>query len=133
MPQITTDSQVVDVTIPALTSEQNVPIVVASGSIVNSGGGDLSATTLYTPTTPGIFRVSWYFEGTGNYLGSAYIYLNWTDDEAARSVDVLSNSMNPPYMGSWTVRAIADPIQLSTSGNVYSAAYTIYYVVEQLA
>ena len=60
MPSINTESTVIDVTVPELTIEQSVPVVVASQTFNQTEGGNVDTTTLFTPSAAGVFRVSVY-------------------------------------------------------------------------
>jgi hypothetical protein len=119
----------------------NVPSIVASGSIVKSSGGNISATTLFTPSAAGLFRVSVYLDGPTGAAGNTGASISWTDSNGAASVTLqLANNPwiagpNSPCSG-WSdvfIHSLADAIQFALSGNSSSTAYTMWYVVEQLA
>ena len=116
----------------------NVPSIVASGSIDKPSGGNISATTVYTPSDAGVYRISIYATMASGFGGGAATSVTWTDDRGARNAGVpfgnLQGSSNNDAGAVIAFRALADAIQLSTDmAGSSSVAYTLYYVIEQLA
>lgn len=126
----------------------NVPIIVASGSI-NYTGASLSATTIFTPSAPGTYRVSLYLspEPNVNYPAgapAAALQLTWTDANAGRTLDVNAGTLDTGSSGGLIpnpqitavdliLQAVASAIQVSANSGSALVTYDLYYVVEQLA
>jgi hypothetical protein len=119
----------------------NVPVIVASGSINQPSGGDISTTTLFTPAADGVFRVSLYFDGVVAWAGNATsVIFSWTDDSGAQHITMPMSNLPYGFSNSPHSAAIAIPIHaaaavitIATSGNTDTNNYTLYYIVEQLA
>lgn len=105
----------------------NVPAIVASGSFNQSG--PLSATTLFTPTVTGIYRISVYAVGSNtDGIGAS---LAWTDENRSQSVSPIN--LNGAQEIVAVAHAVASSnIQLSSGADVTDTV-TYRYVVEQLA
>ena len=117
----------------------NVPTIVASGSI-NYTGASHAATTIYTPSASGTFRVSIYI--TAASVPATDATLTWTDINGSQSVAVGGGLDGSNTGGQFSegvsgfdliLQSEADAIQIATSDGNGSGNYTIYYVVEQLA
>lgn len=109
----------------------NVPSIVANGSITHSG--NLTATTIYTPTAAGLFRLSVYITPTSGSNGGSVSPI-WTDVNGQTQNGTLDLNTNG-YLAteSWTFNADASTnIQLATNSMV-GRSYILYYVLEQLA
>lgn len=130
--------------------------VVASVALINQVA-DISATTLFIPSTSGVYRISSYSSysaGDGATDTAASLAFNWTDIFGAQTStntgagivvttwsSTIASSTNPPTAGdhpnslSIPIQAVAgQPIQYTVSGGTYAtAAYYLYIVVEKLA
>lgn len=106
----------------------NVPIIVASGSF--NPTGNLAASTIYTPSVAGLYRISVYVTP----FTSGSISPIWTDVNGKTQNGNLDHSCNG-YLATatWTFNADASTnIQMSTNA-MGSNTYTLYYTLEQLA
>jgi hypothetical protein len=103
--------------------------------------GSIPATTLFTPSESGVFRVSAYIELSNNAGG--YFpedFLSWTDDfasnqQAMGGVSGYGTTDGSAYIASqMLVTDVANqPIQLSTTVNPNEKGfYNLYVVVERL-
>jgi hypothetical protein len=125
----------------------NVPSIVANGSIQWTGASH-AATTIFTPTVTGTYRVSLYLspEPNGSYPSgspSESITLSWTDPTAARSITanaytldgagITINSTENLTALDLVLAATTSAIQVSSAGGSSMVTYDLYYVVEQLA
>lgn len=109
--------------------------IVASQTFSSQSSG-LSATTVYTPSAAGLFRVSAYMEAsTTNCDGAPVVY--WTDTYRSKNATLENlqfSSGVPVASGHIFWSAASQPIQVSTVFDVNSgsATYNLYVVVEQL-
>lgn len=122
-----------------------VPMVVAAQSFLNRTAS-IAATTLYTPSADGTFRVSVYSEITTTSGGGCPL-LSWVDDfnthtnQSLVQVDgggacINSGGSGTPNYGwaTWIVRATSgNAISFSFPGSTTTpVVYSIYVTVEQL-
>jgi hypothetical protein len=107
----------------------NVPVIVASGSISQPDGGDLSATTLFTPSASGLFLVTLYISCA---VTSGTIAFTYTDSLASRN---LAPGLVARGTYTWLFDSVADvPFTFAWDDNGSGSEYgfNIDYVVEQL-
>lgn len=113
----------------------NVPIIVASGNLVSEEtlGSPIPETTIYTPVSTGIFRISIYISVTP-VVPACDLTLTWTDSVTDQSTTISPTGFSEGVtVADFTVQSVASDIQVSTSGGNTTGTYTLYYVVEQLA
>lgn len=121
----------------------NIPSIVASGSIQWTGASH-TASTLFTPSTAGTYRVSVYLspEPNGSYPSgspSAVLQLSWTDSNSGHLLSFTQQGGNnapsdtPFTHGDLVIQSATSAIQVSASSGSSLVTYDLYYVVEQLA
>ena len=113
------------------------PVVVAEQTF-SGQTSDLSATTVYTPTADGNFRVSAYIEpsATGRSI-TTYSYTNWTDDVASgqQCYPAILSAANTFGSGQCYIHALnGDPITIATNSTSVppGQSYTLMVVVEKI-
>jgi hypothetical protein len=117
----------------------DLPQIVAKQSWLAQSAA-LAATTIFTPTADGLFRVSAYIEvSVGSNRGPS-AQMTWTDDHAAQNNSGLIGGVDTA--GNWTIngnyatRAFratnGNPIKIATTINAGSGTYDLYVVIEQL-
>jgi hypothetical protein len=136
--------------LPTAAQAQNLtsPLIVASGKMVGQTKRIL-ATTLYTPSETGLFRVSVYMCTTkrGNTSNRDWVFnLHWTDDagrETDQLADLVVNSAPPTGFAlsyilpaGFAFEAVGgEPITFTvdpSNGTGTVGAYSLYYTVEQI-
>jgi hypothetical protein len=121
----------------AATSPAIIKTIVLKGQTTS-----IPPTTIFTPPTSGLFRISVYMVATGGFdnLGNWNAKINWTDDAGPEStVSWLSlNAFTPP--NAWAQNSIVieaaagEPATISISaGTQYPGpTYSLFLVVEQI-
>lgn len=117
----------------------DLPQIVAKQSWLSQSSA-LAATTIYTPSADGLFRVSAYIEVSSGSTRAPSAQMTWTDDHAAQNNSGLLGGVD--VAGNWTIngsfatrafRATSgNPIQISTSLSAGTGTYDLYVVIEQL-
>ena len=113
------------------------PNIVAQVSFVNQTSG-IPLTTLVTPQSSGLFRISGTVEGPSACVAAIYgVYLYWTDDTGSDQgyiVTPSSAAMGNLYLLSAVVRDLnGAPLSNEVfSYNVECSPYSLFFTVEQL-
>ena len=100
--------------------------------------GDISATTIYTPSTAWYFRVGVYMICTTAGTGTLSSIIRWTDNAGSKSLSPAANvdlsSTSNGSTGNDFIRANGSAITYETAiaGKAGSPVYEIYIVLEQL-
>ena len=103
-------------------------------------GGDIGATTLYTPAASGLYRVSTYaLTTTAGAGGTLDVTIGWTDDEQAQS-SVVVNDMDltvdkTAAQNTLFIRSTAAAITYATAiaGKSGTPKYSLFIIVERLS
>lgn len=105
-----------------------VPKIEASQSFLNQSA-DLAATTVFTPSVDGMYRVSAYVRSVSG-TGGAAARIGWTDEAGTTSTGL--NLAGSPGQCTVPMKALAGtPITIQAS--IYSSCtYSLYVVVESL-
>lgn len=105
----------------------DIPNEVASKSFVNQTG-NIAATTIFTPSAAGLFRFSFYIEGSP-VVSTVNLTLAWTDDFGAQSLSV---GFGGNFIGdTLPIRIASGSLSLSASQSG-GTTYSVYIAVEQL-
>lgn len=118
---------IMGVTLPSTHASSKTPRIVAQQSFLNQSGS-LSATTIFTPTSEGDFRVSVYASGASS-LSGATLGVLWTDARANRT---FAPSISDSFVSSTEVvhSAVSQPIQVEVLTS--NTAYDVYVTIEEL-
>jgi hypothetical protein len=110
------------------------PCIVASISLINQTAS-VSHVPIYTPTTSGLFRVTYYLESDIHGIGGFWIFSwNWTDD-------LKTETPSPIYLepggylnyGVPGMRVLAGhPITYTVTNEGHGGSYSLFATVEQL-
>ena len=127
------------VTLMAQTPVKHSPEIVAQKSFI-AQMASISPTTVFTPASTGIFRVTGYLEQSNTAEGySPEVFVSWTGDFASYQDQVngglsYSGSAAAVTLNLLVVHGAANqPIQISTSVNPSEqGTYNLYVVVEKL-
>ena len=112
-------------------SSASVPNIVASGSFVNETNS-LSATTIFTPSENGLYRISIYGEGEDSE-SEPHVSAQLTYSDDFNSDYPVDFNLNTPISLAYVARLTAsNPVQLSATINSGSPTYDLYYTIEQL-
>lgn len=116
----------------------NVTTVVAAQTFVQSSGGDLGTTSLFTPSASGLFRMTVNLESASEIWSeggsNAVVQPTWTDDYGNTGSNFSEVVAAKALSYQWIFRSAAsEPIEIGTSGIATTSAYTLTAVVEQLA
>jgi hypothetical protein len=114
------------------------PRVVAKIDVLNQTG-QISPTTLLTPRTSGMFRVSVYETMVAAGDGNS-VQINWTDEAGVQSANVGGTNFftycvsqaGPPPCGTTLYAVGGTPIIYSTSADSNGGTYDLHIVVERL-
>ena len=113
----------------------NVPVIVASSTLTQPSGGSIAATTIFTPSASGLFRLSAYVTSSAS-LDNPTFTISWTDAQGGQSQISFwrYNTLDTKSLsGSWVFNAASgNDIQIEFDTTTTSA-YTVQYVLEQLA
>jgi len=110
------------------------PQIVASATLLNQVGS-VPLTTIYTPTSSGVFHVSGYAVFTNSSFGTSgiSITLQWVDELQTESFIYCTSppGTNPGYcQGDEVIHAIANqPIQFTTGPAMMTTPFDLYVVV----
>lgn len=114
------------------------PVIVGTVSLTGQTS-NIASTTIYTPATAGLYRLSVYaLTTTAGSAGVLDVSFNWTDDEQAQSslmIDDLDLAVDKTAgSNSIFIRSTASAIQYSTTitGGSGSPAYSLFIVAEKL-
>jgi hypothetical protein len=110
------------------------PIVVAEATYINQNL-DLAQTTVFTPSSDGLYRITAYVEFVPtNSANTTNVLAFWTDNEKTKGAN-LSVAGNNGLFVPVTVYALAGtPISIETNGTSLASGseYNLYVTVEQL-
>lgn len=108
------------------------PCIVASISLVNQSMS-VSQVPIYTPTTSGVFRVTYYFEADAEAIGGSWILtFGWTDDLKPQSIPPVGVQPGTYFSYVLPVRDLGGhPITYSVMGNT-GGSYSLFAIVEQV-
>jgi hypothetical protein len=126
-----------------------LPVIVARGKLLKQTAS-VPATTIFTPTQGGLYRLSMYSTVTVANPATNdnwYTYLFWTDDAGSEQTDAVPLSWNsgnsPPY--AWGngasdqpglvltfELAARTPLSFTVNGVTDGSEFSLYYVVERL-
>ena len=102
--------------------------------------GDIGATTLFTPSATGTYRVSVYLVCTTAGTGTLVLTIGWTDDEQAQTVkpavDIDLANLGEASSGVSFIQsaaAVAITYTAAIAGKAGSPAYSLYITLEQLS
>lgn len=112
----------------------NTANIVASVALTGQAS-DIAETTLFTPSTAGLFRASIYVEaGSAQNGRSTAIQLPYTDElDSSVVLGGVSGSYNSPgHLVSAFHAAAAQPISYLTSSDAGTLDFNLYIVLEQL-
>jgi hypothetical protein len=109
------------------------PCVVASISLPNQTVS-VSQVPIYTPTTSGLFRVTYYMEADTRGIGSNWtLAWNWRDDLKTEAPNRLYLEPGQYFNYDFPVRALAGyPITYTVTNVGHGGSYSLYATVEQL-
>ena len=131
---------------PALPS---YPVIVTRGKLLNQSA-PFPATTIFTPTQTGLYRLSVYgtvITACASNCNSWAYWFYWSDDAGAELSNgyVLSwyNASVPPNAfapntGAWPGNVVAFeavagvPVKYAVMGSIDGSAYSLYYTIERL-
>lgn len=107
------------------------PCVVASISLTNQSMS-VSQVPIYTPTTSGVFRITYYFEAEAQGIGGPWILTwSWRDDLRPQTSPPVSVQAGQFFNWVLPLRDLGGhPITYSITGN--TGSYSLYAIVEQL-
>ena len=124
----------------AATTSTSLPVVVAQRSFIGETT-NIPPTTIFTPTSKGLFRVTVDLEQSNTDAGTyaPAVFLSWTGDFASYQTQMV---IGPNYQSgsaaagsdAITVRDAANaPVQISTTLNPNEeGTYNLYVVIEKL-
>ncbi len=131
---------------PKATTPFSSPLIVAKAKLVNQTAA-IPATTIFTPTQSGLYRLSLYMtvsKADAKSATSRDFYLTWTDDAGAENslalMLIFDNQTPPQAFGGILPPVISfeaaagTPISYSVfqNGDSDAAAYSLYYTLERL-
>ena len=114
------------------------PIIVARVALTDQGG-DLAATTLYTPAAAGMYRVSVYHLVTTAGTGTLTTTIGFTDDEGVKTVVPAANidlsADTSAAEGTAFIRSTAAAITytVTIAGIAGAPKFSLWIVVERLS
>ena len=112
--------------------------MVATKSLTGQTG-DIGATTLFTPSATGTYRVSVYLVCTTAGTGTLSLTIGWTDDAQAQTTkpatDINLNTKGNASSGVFFINATAVAITYTAAiaGKAGSPVYSVYLTLEQLS
>lgn len=111
----------------------DIPNVVASTSFVGKTGA-ISATTLYTPGTAGLFRVSVYVTAPAQSQVGPSITLAWSDPNGAQSVafTIPISGVSPSQLSFTQLMEVASGSISLSATDPNGDTYSVYVAVETL-
>jgi hypothetical protein len=108
------------------------PCIVASIALT-SQSMSVSEVPIYTPTTSGVFRVTYYFEADAQAIGGSWLLTwSWTDDLKPQKIPPVMVQPGEYFSYVLPIRDLAShPIAYSVMGHT-GGSYNLFATVEQV-